>query len=220
MKGSDIAYTPAAVAEQAVNQVVRYWGTPNTAVDVGAGYGSISDALQAHMYPDRIVPIEPRDECWERLHSRYPHAEKTTIQGFCAFGPKAWDLVIGNPPFSEISAVVNCGLELTGRQGVLCLLGLLDWGQRATKDVDRRGKPSHRAVWRATPPTHCWRIQGSVNMRHGGSGDARSYCWWIWAPGPRLTRGWITEDLELLPSAARKVTPEECGIKTKEENAA
>ena len=215
MRPGDIAYTPKAVAEQAVEEVVSQWGIPGSAVDVGAGRGAISKALEVHMYPDRIIPIEPRRECAQALEG-YPNRVESTIQEWMEVDRGQYDLVIANPAFSLIAEIAPLCLRLAGQtgepagyKGVVCLLGLLDWGQRCTS-LQRHGSPTHRAVWIETPPTHCWRIPGSLSMSAEGSGDARSYCWWIWAPGPRPhPTGWITTTLPCLPGPARRVTAEE-----------
>lgn len=215
MKASDTAYTPKAVAEQVVREILRAWGFPlgGHVIDVGAGLGALTRAAINTLPPCNVTAIEPREECQEALWAIAGFGQvqpaKCTVQEYTQGQA---ELVIGNPPFSLVAEVVPAALSHRKPMGVVCLLGLLDWGQRCTS-TERQGRKTHRAVWLETPPTHCWRIPGSINMRLGGSGDARSYCWWIWAPGPRLhPSGWITTDLPCLPGAARRVTAEECGV--------
>lgn len=192
---ADVALTPRGVVKQGLDVLIRQTH-PNlrrmrqpVIVDAGAGSGVYGAELRELLPRAYTIGVEAADHPWP-WQRHYSQAVQTD---FAKFEPGiAVDVIVGNPPFSQLEAFVSHALELLRPGGRLFFFGLNEWGQRA---------PSHAKLWELHRPCYQWRVQGGIKFRTGTnpkngkpwSTDARSYSHWCWEKGARpLWTGMVT----------------------------
>jgi len=198
----DVALTPRAVARQGIEfarGVIKH--TPRRLLDPCSGSG----VFGAEAWGLDTTGIEPARHAWQ-WERHYGEAIGLPFEQAAPRLKGQFDLVVGNPPFSLLIDFVDLGYECLTHGGVLCYLGLNDWGQRGR---------DHEDLWRRLRPSYMARIPGAIQFKTGTNPktgkpwttDMRSYCWWAWVKGtkPRFTKMTTLDRLE--PEQLRWVEP-------------
>lgn len=215
----EVDRTPRPVVRQLVRELVASLRSrPRSCVDVCAGSGVWADELIAAVIdrwgepPDLVCMVEARAEertHLERLRSRWARTASATsacqrptivvcIEDWRCIEIGKWSLVVGNPAFSIMLAVISVACSALAEGGVLGLFG---------HTLGQRGELSSALFERFCPSEH-WRVAGSIGFRGDGSAcDGRDYGLWVWREvefWDPYRAGWMAKNMPRLPSTARR----------------
>jgi hypothetical protein len=219
-------YTPRAVARSILSAALPFVLPPPAwtrlrILDWCAGAGVWSSELRAITFLSyaaeiTAVEIDPREA--EHLARHADHVRigdwRGAIDGAHGVGMipipalEPFDLVVGNPPFSDFHEGIRAMLTPRG--------GAADYGELpedeppfagaivalCTIEALQRGQAG-RELAHDFPPTMQLDIPGSIDFRGPSkpgerrSGDSRSYCAWVW--GPERARPGSPWQRQLLP---------------------
>lgn len=207
----DFDATPRGVVREVVGyiaDVYRRTDEPLRIMDPSAGAGVYGSELR-RLYPSaEIIAIEPRAEEKDGLERHYDSVFSVTFEDAAEAHinhGKAlkkqerevalFDIIITNPPFKHFEAFIELAHQLVNPGGLICFLGLTQWGQAAASaELFKRLRP-----WRQL------RIGGRVGFRGAkGQTDSREYSHWLWwvpTMEPAYTELY---QLPTLPAEARK----------------
>lgn len=139
-------------------------------LEPSAGNGNIITAVKVH-YPDKkITAVELRGEELENLEK--VHSDTIIIDNFLSrnFNQK-YDIIIGNPPFSDALGFVEKSLTLLKENGVLIFL---------LKTSFLESKARHQ-FWQDNPLTGLYTLSKRPSFTGKGT-DQASYSWFVWCP--------------------------------------
>jgi hypothetical protein len=218
LRNRDADYTPMAIARECVRAAMpralahaalhRSPGAPATirVLDVGAGGGAWSraavDVYRAISGGSRsdvhvtAVELDGRERPHlERVADRVIIGDWTrALERAGAFaGPREYDVVIGNPPFSLLRAQGGSVEKSMPAQLLQVAPAVALFSRLATWSKDRPGV----SVRRKYPPAFVWEVPGSVKFRAPGAGafdpktgkfklygaDQHSYAVFLWLRG-------------------------------------
>jgi hypothetical protein len=203
----EVDYTPVAVAVQLLLGLQKWACEKPRILDPAAGSGCWGRAARAVFGADAyLVGVEPRASERANVVAAYNEAHQQTLADFLAGDHAAFDLIVGNPPFSAFADFWP-GLFL--REDIICpsggvaLYGLSQWGQSADASANLR-------KW---SPSFQWRLGGRPAHRANGQTDAREYSLWGWdiedlhISRDKARPTWMCTQLPELPTAMRRWSP-------------
>lgn len=165
-KAYDFYATPIDVTEK----FLRKYGIHNLTGNIlepSAGNGNIIKALRKVGLSNTVSAIEIREEEKENLKKV---ADTVILGNFLEMDNSIkYDVVIGNPPYSQAKEFVEKALTLTTEKGVVIML-------LRTAFLESRARYE---FWQNNPPTGLYVLSRRPSFTGKGT-DATSYAWFVW----------------------------------------
>lgn len=165
-KPHDFYATPVDVVENVLNNLdLSEYG--DNVLEPSAGNGNIVQVFKEHYPNKKITAMEIREEEVDNLKQC---AGKVLIGDFLEtkFNDK-YDVIIGNPPYSEALEFVNKSLELLSDDGILIFL-------LRTAFLESK---SRYKFWQENPLSRLFTLSKRPSFTGKGT-DATSYSWFVW----------------------------------------
>lgn len=165
-KPYDFYATPKDVVENLLNNIdLNLYG--DHVLEPSAGNGNIVEVFKNHYPNKKITSLEIRPEEYQNLIS---NSEEVIIDDFLTTNKlKTYDIIIGNPPYSQAQEFVKRALELLKDNGVLIFL---------LRTAFLESKLRYK-FWQEHPVSGLYTLSRRPSFTGKGT-DATSYSWFIW----------------------------------------
>ena len=165
-KPYDFYATPVDVVENLLNNIdLNQYG--DKVLEPSAGNGNICRCIKSHYPNKRVTALEIREE---ELESLTKCSDKVIIGDYLQIDMESkYDIIIGNPPYSNAIEFVNKSLELLEENGVLIFL-------LRTAFLESKSRYS---FWQEHPVSGLYVLSKRPSFTGKGT-DATSYSWFIW----------------------------------------
>ena len=182
-KESDFYETPIAVCERAM-PVVPMVSPDALVLDAGAGTGHWGKVMR-DLYPDVYIDgIDIRDVAKPEGNAYdgwFPNKDFLSVSR-AEMG--TYDVVLGNPPFSQAEQFIRHAHGLISPDGVVAFLLRLSILE---------GKHRGENLWKELPPTEVRVFSSRPSFTGNGHTDSSAYAMFVWRRGHtgKFTGGWI-----------------------------
>lgn len=188
LEAKDDYPTPPALASACIKVLIAdgWIRSPEATrvLEPSCGRGAWVRAMIAQGFdPESVYVNDIREEAVRACPAAIPKGNRSAIDfllmGQQNFGSSYFDLVAGNPPFSDTGAHIEAGMDVLAANGILAYLLQLNW-------FTARGKEDSRIrwIWGLGRPSHFYLISPRPSFTEGGT-DSGAYCLAVWAPGTR-----------------------------------
>ena len=164
-KSYDFYSTPIDCIKTLLNNIdLSSYG--NDVIEPSAGNGNICKVFKEY-YPNKdLTAVELREEEFDKL--RQLNLDDVIINSYYNIREK-FDIIIGNPPYSEAQEFIEHSFELLKENGILIFL-------LRTNFLESKKRYE---FWRKYPLSRLYTLSKRPSFTGKGT-DATSYSWFIW----------------------------------------
>lgn len=168
------------VVEEARRRFTSLHWCPQRVLDPGSGDGAWGYGVLDRWRPQSVVGVELRDIGWPRIYDRWHVGDYLALSDTLLMKEDGYDLIVGNPPYSDAEAFVRRSLDLLKPPDMYKPGGFLVFLLRLTfLESQRRGN----GLFKEYPPVQVAVCKKRPSFSKNGKTSPDAYCFCVWSKG-------------------------------------